>query len=353
MNTELLESLCLATAVSGDEHDVRQLLISRLEGVSDEIRFDGLGSVIARKGSRGPKIAIVGHMDEVGFIVKHISADGFIRFDTIGSWWNQSMLNHQVAIRTRSGASVPGLIGSIAPHALSDKQKQQPVEHGEMFIDIGAASAAEVAARGVAVGDFISPQPNFARWGDDRIVAKALDNRVGCALMVELMQRVNNPEITLFGTGTVEEEVGLRGAQTSAETSKPDLVIVLDTAVAGDIPGIDPVHFPLKLGAGPGIMLFDKRYFANQKLVAAYKEHAEAEWMPWQLCTMKTGATDGGRYNVMGGGRPVISMCLPTRYLHANSAMISIRDYDALLNTLARWLNQLDSEQVAAYRDFR
>jgi len=119
MNTELLESLCLATAVSGDEHDVRQLLLSRLEGISDEIVFDGLGSVIARKGSRGPKIAIVGHMDEVGFIVKHISADGFIRFDTIGSWWNQSMLNHQVAIRTRSGVSIPGLMGSIAPHALS------------------------------------------------------------------------------------------------------------------------------------------------------------------------------------------------------------------------------------------
>lgn len=252
MNLELLESLCRATAVSGDEQEVRTLLIAQLEKVSDEILFDGLGSVIARKGQRGPKIALVGHMDEVGFIVKHISATGFIRFDTIGSWWNQSMLNHQVIIRTRSGDTVPGLIGSVAPHALSDKQKQQPVDHGEMFIDIGAASAEEVAARGVAPGDFICPQPNFARWGRDRIVAKALDNRVGCALMVELMQRVNNPEITLYGTGTVEEEVGLRGAQTSAETSKPDMVIVLDTAVAGDIPGIDAVHFPLKLGAGPG-----------------------------------------------------------------------------------------------------
>ncbi len=353
MNTDLLRKLCDASGVSGDEHDVRQVLISTLENDADEITFDGLGSFVARKGTQGPKVAIVGHMDEVGFMVTHICEKGFIRFTTVGGWWSQSMLNHRVTVRTRDGQKVAGVIGSVAPHALTEKQKQQPLTFDEMFIDIGASSREEVATRGVAIGDFISPEANFARWGEDKIVAKALDNRVGCALMAELFQTVNNPEITLYGVGSVEEEVGLRGAQTSAEHIKPDVVIVLDTAVAGDVPGIDSIKYPLKLGDGPGVMLFDKRYFPNQKLLAALKESASRSAAPLQFSTMKTGATDGGRYNVMGGGRPVVALCLATRYLHANSGMISGKDYEAALTMVRELLMSLDHESVNAMKDFR
>ena len=346
MKFNFLKQLCDASAVSGDEHEVRQILARQLRPFADEITFDGLGSFIACKGNKGPKVAIVGHMDEVGFMVKHISEQGFIWFDTIGSWWNQSMLNHRVTVRTRSGEKITGLIGSVAPHALSEKQKQQPMAHDEMFIDIGASSREEVCSRGIAIGDFISPEANFARWGEDKITAKALDNRAGCALMAELFESVNNPDITLYGIATVEEEVGLRGAQASAEYVKPDVVIVLDTAVAGDIPGIDPIKFPLKLGHGPAVMLFDKRYFPNQKLVAALKQSSEAVGAPVQFCTMKTGATDGGRFNVMGGGRPVVSICLPTRYLHANSSMISGNDYAAAFSMIHHLLNRINASFI-------
>ena len=353
MNIELLQQLCEASAVSGDEQEVRSVLINALESGVDEITFDGLGSFVARKGDRGPKVAIVGHMDEVGFMVTHIDEGGFIRFTTIGGWWNQSMLNHRVTVRTRTGAKIPGVIGSVAPHALTEKQKQQPLSFDEMFIDIGANSREEVEKKGVTVGDFISPEANFARWGDDKIVGKALDNRVGCALMAELLQAVDNPEIILYGVGSVEEEVGLRGAQTSAEHIKPDVVIVLDTAVAGDVPGIDSIKYPLKLGDGPGLMLFDKRYFPNQRLVAVLKESAKLSGATLQFCTMKTGATDGGRYNVMGGGRPVAALCLPTRYLHANSGMISAKDYDALFTLVRELLVSLTADNVKAFTDFR
>ena len=263
------------------------------------------------------------------------------------------MLNHRVVIRTRKGVKIPGVIGSVAPHALTDKQKQQPLTFDEMFIDIGANSHEEVEKYGIAIGDFISPEANFARWGEDKIVGKALDNRVGCALMAELLQTVDNPDITLYGVGSVEEEVGLRGAQTSAEHIKPDMVIVLDTAVAGDVPGIDGIKYPLKLGEGPGLMLFDKRYFPNQQLVATLKACAESSGASLQFCTMKTGATDGGRYNVMGGGRPVAALCLPTRYLHANSGMISASDYDALFTLVRELLTSLSTEKVRALTDFR
>ncbi len=161
------------------------------------------------------------------------------------------------------------------------------------------------------------------------------------------------PDITLYGVGSVEEEVGLRGAQTSAEHIKPDVVVVLDTAVAGDVPGIDGIKYPLKLGKGPGLMLFDKRYFPNQQLVAALKARAQSSGAPLQFCTMKTGATDGGRYNVMGGGRPVAALCLPTRYLHANSGMVSRADYDALFTLARELLTSLTTEKVKAFTDFR
>ncbi len=353
MNIELLQQLCEASAVSGDEQEVRDILINTLEPCVNEITFDGLGSFVARKGNKGPKVAVVGHMDEVGFMVTHIDESGFLRFTTIGGWWNQSMLNHRVTIRTHKGVKIPGVIGSVAPHALTEKQKQQPLSFDEMFIDIGANSREEVEKRGVEIGNFISPEANFACWGEDKVVGKALDNRIGCAMMAELLQTVNNPEITLYGVGSVEEEVGLRGAQTSAEHIKPDVVIVLDTAVAGDVPGIDNIKYPLKLGQGPGLMLFDKRYFPNQKLVAALKSCAAHNDLPLQFSTMKTGATDGGRYNVMGGGRPVVALCLPTRYLHANSGMISKADYEALLTLIRGFLTTLTAEKVNAFSQFR
>lgn len=165
MNIELLKSLCDACAVSGDEQEVRTILIDALQHHADEITFDGLGSVIARKGSRGPKVAIVGHMDEVGFMVTHITEAGFIRFDTVGGWWSQSMLNHRVTLRTREGKKIPGIIGSVAPHALSEKQKQQPMNIDEMFIDIGANSREEVEKFGIRMGDFVCPEANFCPLG--------------------------------------------------------------------------------------------------------------------------------------------------------------------------------------------
>lgn len=346
METNLLKQLVMASGTSGDEQEIREILYKELVNEADEITFDGLGSFIARKGSKGPKVAIIGHMDEVGFIVKHVSEDGFLSFDTVGSWWNQSMLNHRVEIRTGSG-KVAGIIGSIAPHALSEEDKARPMSHDAMFIDIGADSAEMVASMGVAVGDFVCPEPNFVELTPDRILGKALDNRAGCALVTELFKRCENEEITLYAVATVQEEVGLRGAQASAEAIAPDIAIVIDTMVAGDTPGFDRIKFPLKLGSGAALALFDKRYIPHQKLKQDLIDTARSMEEPLQFCTMKTGATDGGRYNVMGGGRPVVAFCLPTRYLHANSSMISRADYDSLATLLDQFLATYNAEKHA------
>ncbi|MBU9827591.1 peptidase [Rahnella perminowiae] len=335
----LLEKLALASGVSGDEQEIREILYQAVKPHAEEITFDGLGSFIARKGTRGPKVALIAHMDEVGFIVKHINAEGFIYFDTVGSWWNQSMLNQRVEIKTASGEKIPGIIGSVSPHALTEEDKCHPVKIEKMFIDIGAASAEQVRERGVAVGDFICPEPFFSTFGDDGIMAKALDNRAGCAVVAEIFRQCQNPDIQLYAVATVQEEVGLRGAQTSAEAVKPDIAIVIDTLVAGDTPGLCPVAFPLKLGAGPAISLFDKRYIAHRKLTQLVKNTAAEMGIDLQFCTLKTGATDGGRYNVMGGGRPVIALCLPTRYLHANASVICAADYNMLIRLVVSLVN--------------
>ncbi|MBC1936059.1 peptidase [Listeria grandensis] len=351
METNLLKQLVMASGTSGDEQEIREILYKELVDHADEITFDGLGSFIARKGSRGPKVAIIAHMDEVGFMVKHISADGFILFETVGSWWNQNMLNHRVEIRTSIG-KVAGIIGSIAPHALSEADKARPMEHDAMFIDIGAESAEMVREMGVAIGDFVCPEPNFTTLTPDRILGKALDNRAGCALVAELFKRCDNEEMTLYAVATVQEEVGLRGAQTSAEVIKPDIAIVIDTMVAGDTPGFDQTKFPLKLGGGAALALFDKRYIPHQKLKQSLVETANKMDEPLQFCTMKTGATDGGRYNVMGGGRPVVAFCLPTRYLHANASMISRTDYDSLATLLHHFLAEYGEEKHEAICKF-
>ncbi|MFO6298122.1 zinc-binding metallopeptidase family protein [Rahnella selenatireducens] len=344
LNDGLLEKLTLASGVSGDEQEIREILHQAVKSHAAEITFDGLGSFIARKGNSGPKVALIAHMDEVGFIVKHIKAEGFIYFDTVGSWWNQSMLNHRVEIKTSCGEKIPGIIGSVAPHALSDDDKNHPMNTEKMFIDIGASSAEQVRERGVSVGDFICPEPFFSAFGDDGIMAKALDNRAGCAVVAEVFRQCQNPDIQLYAVATVQEEVGLRGAQSSAETVKPDIAIVIDTMVAGDTPGICPIAFPLKLGAGPAISLFDKRYIAHRKLTQLVKNTAAEQGVNLQFCTLKTGATDGGRYNVMGGGRPVIALCLPTRYLHANASVISATDYDALIRMVLSLVNHYSQD---------
>lgn len=158
MNIELLQQLCEASAVSGDEQEVRDILINTLEPCVNEITFDGLGSFVARKGNKGPKVAVVGHMDEVGFMVTHIDESGFLRFTTIGGWWNQSMLNHRVTIRTQ-GSENPWCDWFRRASCVNGKAKQQPLSFDEMFIDIGANSREEVEKRGVEIGNLLARKP--------------------------------------------------------------------------------------------------------------------------------------------------------------------------------------------------
>src|SRR5699024_9469929 len=211
-----------------------------LSSYSDEVYTDHLGSLIGKKTGteNGPKVMVAGHLDEVGFMITRIDKDGFLYFQTIGGWWNQVMLAQRVTIMTKKG-NVTGVIGSKPPHILSPEERKKPVEIKDMFIDIGASSKEEAESLGVRPGDSVVRYLAFTHMTNEKILlAKAWDNRIGCAIAIEVLNRLkdeNHPNI-VYGVGTVQEEVGLRGARTSAHLIKPDIAFGVDVGIAGDTP---------------------------------------------------------------------------------------------------------------------
>ena len=206
------------------------------------IEQDRLGSIVWRKGGKAkePRIMLAGHMDEIGFIVKLVTEEGFVKFSPVGGWWGHVMLAQRVAIKTRKG-DVIGLIGSKPPHILSDEERKKLQEPKDMYIDVGAISSNEVRELGIRPGDPVIPVSPFTVMGTGKAyLAKAFDDRVGCALFIEGIKglcREKHPN-TVYGVGTVQEEVGLRGARTSSWVVEPDVGITMEGGVAGDDPDV-------------------------------------------------------------------------------------------------------------------
>ena len=232
---DLLEKLSNASGVSGFEEEVRNLMIRELEGHVDDMQVDNMGNLIAIKEGApdGKKVMLAAHMDEIGLMVRYIDKDGFIKFSKIGGINDQMLLNQEVCIHTPHGA-VMGVIGSKPPHRMKAAEKKKVLEYEHMFIDIGAANREEAEEK-VNVGDPITISQEFGELGEELVKGKALDNRVGCAVLIEVMKRARS-DATIYAVGTVQEEVGLKGARTSAYRINPDLALALDVTIAGDHP---------------------------------------------------------------------------------------------------------------------
>lgn len=344
MPNKHLQTLSQLHGVSGDETLVREYLYSNFKDYKLAISTDKLGSIIASNQKAGSKVSLVAHMDEVGMIVSYIDDCGLIYFNPIGSWFSQSILNHRVEIKTNDGSRHLGIIGSASPHALPQGAKTK-IEIDDMFIDVGCDSKREVLDLGIELGNFICPVGDYHQIGN-KLLSKALDDRAGCALLLDILEEVTNDQVAINYIGTVQEEVGLRGAQTSSSTVETDLAIILDVTICGDTPNVDSRKFQTNMNSGPSICLFDKRTIPNQKLLGYVKTIAEKNKIPIQYYTMQTGATDGGRYNVMAGGSAVISIALPARYVHANNSMISKADYQNTKKLIVNLINSLTSERI-------
>jgi putative aminopeptidase FrvX len=350
----LMKQLTEAPGPSGFEAPVRAVMREHL-APHGEIVTDNLGSIVARKVGQenGPKILLAGHLDEIGFMVTRITDEGYLKFQTLGGWWTQVMQAQRVSVQTRNGP-VLGVIGSKPPHILEDEERNKPVQTKAMFIDIGASSRAEAAEWGVRPGDPVVPVGDFTPMHNPKLLlAKAWDNRFGCALAVEVLRRLkdeSHPNVVYAG-GTVQEEVGLRGATTISNIIDPDIGFALDTGIGGDMPGVSPDEASGKLGGGPVVLLFDATLIPNPVLRDLVIDTAAAENIPLQFDIMPRGGTDAGRMMLAHGGAPSIAMGVPVRYIHTHVSILHRDDFDQAARLLVRVIKQLDNDTLRRIRE--
>lgn len=346
---ELLKELTEAHGVPGYEAPVRAVVRKYLESLGT-LTQDKIGSVICQKkgSSDAPRVMLAGHMDEIGFMVKHITEEGFLKFLPLGGWFDQVLLGQRVIIKTRQG-DIIGVIGAKPPHLLPADERNKVVPKKDMYIDIGASSRAEVEVAGVRPGDPVVPRADFVTLANQKsYLSKAFDDRVGTALVISALQSLQgqaHPN-TVYGVATVMEEVGIRGATTSVRAVDPDVAIVLESDIAGDVPGIEEEESAVKLGKGPTILLYDARMIPNLKLRDLVLDTAREIGVPVQTSYVEGGATDGGAIHLHDTGVPTVVMGVAARHIHSHSSIIHRDDYDHAVKLLSTLLMRLDTATV-------
>ncbi len=374
LDIALLEELCNAFGPSGHEHEAQKVARDNGAKYADEVQYDRMGSVVFKKGNTGPKIMLAGHIDEIGFVITHIEKNGFLRFHQLGGWWDQTLLTQEVLIKpSKRDEKVIGVIGAPPPHVLSADMRSKVVTKDKMFIDIGAGSAKEVEELGIRVGDPAVPLATFRTMKrtrkekkdeDDKdakeetrevtvAVAKAFDDRIGVFIALEVIKRLKEENIdhpnTVYAVSTVQEEVGLRGARTSAQMILPDLGFSLDVDISGDVPGVEGLV--QKMGMGVSISAGDGSMIPNPKLRSFVLDVAEETGIRHQPAFLKSGGTDAGIIHITGMGAPSLFIGIPTRHIHSHHGMLDMSDVEAAVDLLVEVIKRLDEKTVASFTE--
>jgi len=346
---ELLKELTEANGVPGFEREVRAIVRRELEKGNTDLLWDRMGSVFGQK--RGtdtsPRVLLAGHLDEVGFMVTEITKGGYLRFSPLGGWWSQVLLAQRVTIMTEK-RNFTGVIASKPPHVMTSEEMNKVYPMREMYIDVGAHTDKQVKEWGIRVGDPVVPMCPFEILpDDDTILAKALDNRVGCYLALEVLNqlRVTEHPNTVICGATVQEEVGLRGATTTPHVTEPDVAFALDVGVAEDGPGSEGTS-KAKLGKGPLITFLDATMIPNVRLRNLVIDTAERHGIPYQIDTMLGGGTDGGQFHLFRKGVPTLVVGVAARYIHSHVSMVSKKDVENAVKLLVEVIKELNRETV-------
>lgn len=333
----LLKRLAEAHGVSGYEGEVREIVRAELEEHVDELKTDKLGNLIATKRGKKPSVMIAAHLDEIGLMVKHIEDEGFIRFSTIGGWFEQTLLNQRVMLHTEGGG-VYGIIGSKPIHAMKKEEREKVIKIEDMFIDIGTRSKDEVEQLGISIGTPVTPDRNFVELKNERVTCKAFDNRSGVAVMIEALKRTNT-EFEVYVVGTVQEEVGLKGARTTAYELSPDVAIATDVERAGGHPGVEKKDVAVEIGKGPVITVSDasgRGIITPPSVLKWLKETASRSNIEYQLSVTEGGTTDATAIYLTKSGIPSGVIGVPTRYIHTPVELLSLKDLDKCAELVAR-----------------
>jgi putative aminopeptidase FrvX len=325
---KLLERLCNACAVSGDEGEVRKIVLEEVKPYADELKIDAMGNVlVTKKGNSRNRLRVMldAHMDEVGFILVSEGADGLYRFETVGGIDSRHLLGKSVLVGKEH---LPAVIGAVPVHLADDDELKRKPSLDSLRIDLGPNGKANT-------GDWATFATKFKRVGPS-IMAKAIDDRIGVATLIELVKHAP-AHIDLLAAFTVQEEVGLRGAQIAAYAFNPDLAIAIDSTPAHDMPkfdGRENTVYNTKLGLGPAIYVYNRSTIDDPRLVRFLKEIAEAEGIPYQIRQPGGGGTDAGAIQRTRAGIPVVSVSVPHRYTHSPISVSRIEDWKHTLQLL-------------------
>jgi endoglucanase len=329
---ETLEKLSNACGVTGREDEVKELMSKFLKPYVDEVKEDNLGNIIGIKEGKknAPKVMLAAHMDEIGLLVKTISKEGFLQFMKLGGIDDRVLLAQKVMVYTEKGP-VHGIIGSKPPHIQKEDERKRVIPYDELFVDVGAATSEEAQKMGVKIGDPVEFDVRFAKISKNIVIGKAFDDRSGCAVMIETLKRLEKTDCTVYAVGTVQEEVGCRGATTSAFGLCPDVGIALDVTVAGDTPGVKEIEAPIRLGKGPSLTIADSLLITHPKVLRLLVDTAEENKIPYQLEAGLPGGTDAGRISLTREGVPSGTISLPARYIHSPTSLISLVDAENVI----------------------
>ncbi|GAB3218540.1 M42 family metallopeptidase [Algoriphagus aestuariicola] len=342
INVPLLKQICEVAGAPGFEKRVRDLVVELVKPLADEVKTDNLGNVIAvRKGKRNPdgkRVMVAAHMDEIGFLVTHIDDSGFLRFHTLGGFDPKTLTAQRVIVHGKK--DLIGVMGSKPIHVMSPEERAKLPKTTDFFIDLGMPK--EEVEKFISIGDPVTRDRELIEMGEC-VNCKSIDNRVAVFILIEALKKLENPAYDVYATFTVQEEVGLRGANVAAHSINPDFGIALDTTIAFDVPGAQPHERVTELGKGAAIKIMDAMTICDYRMVDFMKKTAESSHVVWQPEILTAGGTDTAGVQRMGKqGAIAGAISIPTRHLHQVIEMAHKHDIAASIDLLVACLEEVD-----------
>ncbi|MGC9529647.1 MAG: M42 family metallopeptidase [Candidatus Bipolaricaulaceae bacterium] len=340
---ERLRPLSDAFGVAGFEDEVREQLAALVAPFVDSCEVDPLGNLICARGS-GDVVMLDAHMDEVGFMVRWIEDDGFLRLAPLGGWDERILLAHRVVIRTRDGNKVLGVIGTAPPHILTAEDRKKVVPLDELFVDVGADSRSQAEDLGLQVGDPATIHYPFQVMHPGYVTGKAFDDRAGCLVAVEALRALAEAELPyrLVVNFAVCEEGGLRGARVAAWRVAPKLALALEGTIGADFPGVPAAKQPVRLGKGPALTLADRSIVVRPRMVRFLESIAQQEQIPYQYKLPAYGATDAGAIHLERGGVLAGVVSVPCRYIHSPVSLLKLADLEHTVRLTVGFLRRAE-----------
>lgn len=339
MNIELLKEICETPGAPGYEHRIRALVLREVSQFGDDVSVDNMGNVtVLRKGRSNKKVMVAAHMDEIGFMVTHIDDKGFVRFTTLGGFDPKTLTAQRVIIH--GSEDVIGVMGSKPIHLMTPEERDKSVKISDFFIDTGLT--AEEVKKKIQIGNAITREREFILMGEC-FNCKSLDNRISVFILIETLRQLQNIPYDLYAVFTVQEEVGIRGAQTATLRIQPDFGFGLDTTIAYDVPGSKEHEQITKLGAGAGIKVMDASVICDPRMVSYMKHVADKNTIAWQAEILTGGGTDtSGIQRMTAGGAITGAVSIPTRHIHQVIEMVHKNDVLASIQLLKCSIEQLE-----------